>query len=152
MADDFDFEFYQLLNGGLAVDHVMKIGSVPYGTRLPLRWHARDVYLTAKDAQKIRFHQGHGMSGLSARAILKTIEDGDYYRNPLRGTDLQLEVILHDPEIEKRCFFLVLARDKADKGYFIRTFYRSNNMTRSKLKGAHRILWQSGKDYFKEIT
>jgi hypothetical protein len=151
MASDFDFEFHQLLNGGLPADYVMRIGTIPHGARLPFHWTAKDIYLTAKDAQKIRFHQTHGMSGLSARAILKTVVDGDYYRNPTRGTDLQLEVILHDPEIEKRCHFLVLARDKADKGFFIRTFYRSNSMTRSKLKGAHRILWQSGKDYFKEV-
>jgi hypothetical protein len=151
MMDDFDFEFHRLLNGGLLPDHAMRIGRIPFGVFLPIRWRAQEIYLTSRDAQKIRFHQSHGMTGLSARSILKTIEDGDYYRNPNRGTDLQIEVVLHDPLEPKRCHFLVLARDKEDRGFFVRTFYRMNNMTRSKLKGAERLLWQSKVDYFKGI-
>jgi hypothetical protein len=91
------------------------------------------------------------MTGLSARSILKTVEDGDYYKNSHRGTDLQLEVVFHDPLDPKCCHFLVLARDKEDRGFFVRTFYRANNMTRSKLKQAERLLWQSKIDYFKGI-
>ncbi|MCU0801899.1 MAG: hypothetical protein MUD11_08990 [Rhodobacteraceae bacterium] len=151
MIDEFDFNFHQLLYGGFPADHIMRIGHIPYSARLPRGWQSRNVFLTAKDAQKIRFHKEHGMDGLEARAILTTVEKGDYYRNPLRGTDLQIEVILHDPEIEKRCHFLVLARDKDDNGFFIRTFYRSNNISRSKLKGATRILRQSQNNYFKDV-
>jgi hypothetical protein len=148
---DFDFEFHRLMYGGLPPDHVMRIGRIPYGVLLPLNWHTREVYLTSKDAQKIRFHQSHGMTGLSARSLLKTVDVGDYFRNPNRGTQLQLEVVLHEPADPKRCCFLVLARDREDRGLFVRTFYRANNMTRSKLKGAERLLWQSQINYFKGI-
>ena len=152
MDDRFDFEFHRMLNGGSPPDHVMRIGQLPYGLVLLLDWKAREVYLTSRDAQKIRFHQSHGMTGLSARSILNTVEYGDYYRNPSRGTNLQLEVVLHHPDNPKCCHFLVLARDKDDKGFFVRTFYRANNMTRSKLKQAKRLLWQSKIDYFKDIS
>jgi hypothetical protein len=149
--NDFDFDFHRLLHGVLPPEQVMRIGKIPYGVALPVNWRSREVYLTSKDAQKIRFHQSHGMTGLSARSILKTVEDGDYYKNSHRGTDLQLEVVFHDPLDPKCCHFLVLARDKEDRGFFVRTFYRANNMTRSKLKQAERLLWQSKIDYFKGI-
>ena len=48
-----------------------------------------------------------------------------------------------------KAYFLVLARDKEDRGIFLRTFYFSGQMSRGKMKKARVILKQSTINYFK---
>jgi hypothetical protein len=148
-AVDFDFALYKLLNGGLPQDR-LQIGMVPDTVSRSLGWTARVVMLTRYDAMKIRFHGSHGMGAVAARAILRTLEDGDFYSHVNRGTDAQIEVVLHDPLDPKRCHFLVLARDTDDRAIFVRTFYRTNKMSRRKFVGGTVLLHQSGINFFKQ--
>ncbi|MCA3436016.1 MAG: hypothetical protein INF48_01700 [Rhodobacter sp.] len=147
-APDFDFVLYQLLNGGLPQDR-LRIGTIPLTVSRSLGWTANVVMLTKYDAMKIRFHGSHGMGAVAARAILRTLEVGDYYSHANRGTDSQIEVVLHDPLDPKRCHFLVLARDSEDRTIFVRTFYRTNKMSRRKFVGGAVLLNQSGINFFK---
>lgn len=76
------------------------------------------------------------------------IRHGDFYQSGKRGTIFQIEVVLHEDD-PRRAFFLVLARDKIDKGLFIRTFYYTSALSRSKMKSAQIIYKQSTIKYFK---
>lgn len=148
--DDPNFELYRFLNGDYPSSDQIRIGRLPDQVKSSMRWIASSIFLTRGDAQKLRFHGSHGMQANDALEMRQTIEKGDYYFHPGRGTKLQVEVILHDPKMHKRCYFLVLARNTEDTAVHFRTFFKTNNMTRSKLRLSHTILNQSGISYFKE--
>lgn len=78
------------------------------------------------------------------------ISSGDYYQTNDRGSPLQIEVVMHEPDNLKRCYFLVLARNIEDSAIFIRTFYYTKKMTRSKFKRATMLYNQSGFQFFKK--
>ena len=107
------------------------------------------MFVTTRDAQKIRYHPMHGMNAERGLQLPMVIRHGDYYRSARRGTELQIEVVLHEPDDPKRAYFLVLARNKEDTGLFIRIFYYSSGISRSKMKGAETLLKQSTMNFFK---
>ncbi len=148
----FDFRLFRLLHGDFPPNQSLIIARIPVFVQRKLGWICSSVHFSLKDAQKVRFHREHGMDYLQAYNIIPTITEGDFYQNPRRGNELTLEVVLHNPAVEKDCHFLVLQRDVADSGIFIRTFYRNKAMTRSKLRGSTCILNQSGLSYFKDVS
>ena len=113
-----------------------------------LGWNIRQVYLTISDAKKIRHHPMHGMDAAQGLALPLVIEKGDYYQLSTRGSKSQIEVILHE-ENPKRAYYLVLAKDRSDLGLFLRTFYRTSELSRSKMSKATVLLRQSEVEYFK---
>jgi hypothetical protein len=148
----FDFRLFRLFHGDFPARQSLVIARIPALVQRRLGWISSNVHFSLKDAQKVRFHHEHGMSYLHAYNIIPTIIEGDYYQNPRRGNDRTLEVVWHNPAIEKDCHFLVLQRNREDTGIFIRTFYRNKAITRSKLSGSTRLLNQSGLNYFKNIV
>jgi hypothetical protein len=116
-----------------------------------MKWPAVPVMLSARDAQKIRFHHQHGMPNVQAGVIMATILDGDYYKHN-RGGDFQVEVVHHAKEREKEIHFAVLAMDRDLSAIHLRTFFRTTNMSRSKFVGGRRLRWVSSVDYFKGVV
>ncbi len=105
--DDFAFALFQALNGGNFTGTPLRIGRIPDTLSKELGWATRDVYLSVKDAQKIRHHPMHGMDSKLAMHLPVTITNGDYYQLTNRATDLQLEIVLHEPESPRRAYYLV---------------------------------------------
>jgi len=91
----------------------------------------------------------HGMDASKSLQLPLVIRHGDYHRSSRRGTELQIELVLHELDNPKRAYFLVLSRNKEDTGIFIRTFYFSSELSRNKVNGATKLLVQSASDYFK---
>lgn len=91
----------------------------------------------------------HGMDAIKGMQLPMVVSHGDYYQSQKRGTELQIEVVLHELDAPKRAYFLVLSRNKEDTGIFIRTFYYNAEIPRSKMRGANRLVVQSGLNYFK---
>ncbi len=91
----------------------------------------------------------HGMDGMKGLALPMVIRRGDYYQSNKRGTHLQIEIVLHQPDNPKRAYFLVLARDKIDQGIFIRTFYFTAELSRNKMKDATEVLVQGTSNFFR---
>ncbi|WP_375259080.1 hypothetical protein [Citreimonas sp.] len=146
---DYDFSLFKLLNGGKRGGPPLCVGQIPARVTDALKWNARKVFLTYRDSQKIRHHQMHGMDASKGLALPMVVRNGDYYQSMKRGSEFQIEVILHEPD-PKRAYFLVLARDAQDKGIFVRTFYFNKSITRSKMKLAQRLFIQSDHEYFKK--
>lgn len=91
----------------------------------------------------------HHMDANTAILLPTVIERGDYYQSPNRGTDLQIEVVLHQPDALKRAYFLVLSRNRLDSAVYIRTFFFNAKLSRRKMEGATKLLIQSTHNYFK---
>ncbi|PZQ97671.1 MAG: hypothetical protein DI533_10880 [Cereibacter sphaeroides] len=127
----------------------MFLAKIPFSVSRTLGWVAQNVFITVRDAQKIRHHPMHGMDATKGLQLPMVIRKGDYYQSNRRGTVLQIEVVLHEMDNPKRAYFLVLSRNKEDTGIFIRTFYFSSELPRNKMKGASKILIQSTTNYFK---
>lgn len=147
VPSDPSFRLFSLLNGDESFSPLI-VGRIPYPAARRLGWSARNVFLSYKDAQKIAHHPMHGMDAMKGLFLPRVILDGDYYRSTKRGTDLQIEVVLHEPGNPKRAFFLVLSRNREDTGIFIRTFYFTSELSRNKMKSATRLFLQSGLDFF----
>lgn len=145
---DPEFRLFSLLSGDMTHCPLM-LTQIPLKAARKLGWAARNVFVTTKDAQKIAHHPMHGMDAVRGLALPMVIRRGDYYQSGKRGTDLQVEVILHEAGNPRRAYFLVLARNREDTGIFIRTFFFNAELSRSKMKGATRILIQSTTNYFK---
>lgn len=145
---DQEFRLYSLLHGE-ASNSPLLIGQIPTAVSKRLGWIARNVFVTLRDAQKIRHHPMHGMDAVKGLQLPMVIRNGDYFRSIGRGTELQIEVVLHQPDNPRRAYFLVLARDKPDTSIFIRTFYFNSEMSRNKMKNAEKLHIQSTVNYFK---
>ncbi|OYU18264.1 MAG: hypothetical protein CFE34_11475 [Rhodobacteraceae bacterium PARR1] len=145
---DPEFRLFSLLSGDLTYSPLL-LTQIPLKAARRLGWAARNVFVTIKDAQKIAHHPMHGMDAVRGLALPMVIRRGDYYQSGQRGTDLQVEVVLHEAGNPRRAYFLVLARNREDTGIFIRTFFFNAELSRSKMKGATRILSQSTTNYFK---
>lgn len=139
------------MHGGLPTSHCLQIGVLPGNVAYQLRWPYLPVLLSGKDAQKIRFHQKHGMPDIPPRTVLQTISDGDYYKSN-RGGVGQIEVVLHSPGRDREIHFAVLAINTERSAIHLRTFFRSTNTSRSKFKGSTRLHWASGVDYFRGLV
>lgn len=148
---EYEFQLYKLFNGGLPLDHKIPIGYLPSEVAWAMRWPSVPIMLSARDVQKIRFHQQHGMPDVQASIVMTTVSDGDYYTHN-RGGELQVEVVYHAPQREREIHFAVLAMDKTLRGMHLRTFFRTTNLSRSKFKGGSRLRWVSGVDYFKGLV
>lgn len=148
VSEDQEFRLFSLLHGEQSHSPLL-LGQIPQSVANLLGWSARNVYLTLKDAQKIRHHQMHGMDAVKGLALPMVIRQGDYYSSQQRGTDLQIEVVLHEFDNPKRAYFLVLARDRPDTGIFIRTFYFNAALSRSKMKNAVPLRISSTIKFFK---
>ncbi len=148
IPDDQEFRLFLLLHGEQTHAPLL-LAQIPLSVANALGWAARNVYMTIKDAQKIRHHEMHGMDAQKGLALPMVIRQGDYYSSNQRGTALQIEVVLHEQNNPKRAYFLVLARDKSDKGIFIRTFYFTSELSRNKMKGATALRINSNLGYFK---
>jgi hypothetical protein len=148
-SSDPNYELFLLLHGGQLSSAPLKVGMIPEIVSKELNWRARYVYVTKGDAQKMRFNPHHAMDGQKALTLPMVVAHGDYYQTKTRGTALQIEAVLHEPDNPKRSFFLALARDRTDTGMFLRTFYFSGELPRSKMRSAARLLKQSGIQYFK---
>ncbi|WP_141194761.1 hypothetical protein [Maliponia aquimaris] len=146
---EHEFQLFKLLNGGSLRSKHLHVANIPLSVADFLGWTARKVFISSADAQKIRHHPMHGMNAEKGLALPLVIKFGDYYQSRKRGSDLQIEIVLHEPE-PKRAYFLVLARNIEDTGLFIRTFYYNSKLSRSKMKGARSLLAQSPHRYFKE--
>lgn len=117
--DDFSFRLFQMLHGGLMHVGPMKVGDIPPQASAKLGWKATAVHVSYKDAQKLRFHKHHAMDQFRALQLPLVIGSGDYYRHVKRGTDRQIEVVLHEPDNPKRAYFLVLSRNEEDTAILI---------------------------------
>lgn len=148
VPSDASFRLYSLLKGDESFSPLL-VGRIPHAAANRLGWTARSVFLSYKDAQKIAHHPMHGMDATKGLRLPNVIHDGDYYRSTRRGTDLQIEVILHEEDNPKRAFFLVLSRNREDTGIFIRTFYFTSELSRNKMKTAQRLLMQSRMDFLR---
>jgi len=146
--EDPHFLLFCLLHGE-AKNSPLLVASIPPIVSKKLGWKARNVFLTVRDAQKIRHYPMHGMDASKSLQLPLIIRHGDYYRSSRRGTELQIELVLHELDNPKRAYFLVLSRNKEDTGIFIRTFYFSSELSRNKVNGATKLLVQSASDYFK---
>ncbi|MFN0115444.1 MAG: hypothetical protein ACKVPY_12280 [Paracoccaceae bacterium] len=146
--DDRDYLLFQLLHG-VGRPSPLQVGKIPAEVSRALRWRGRAVFLTQGDAKKIRFHPMHGMNAARGIYLPLVIEHGDYYQTQHRGTKLQIEVVMHEPDDPKRAYFLVLARDQEDTGIFLRTFYFSAELSRSKMRRATVLRDASKIGYFK---
>ena len=143
-----DFRLYSLLHGDYDYSPLI-VGKIPISVSKRLGRSARNVIVTIKDAQKIRHHPQHGMDATRGLALPIVIRNGNYYQSRSRGTVLQIEVILHQPDNPRRAYFLVLARDRADQNIYIRTFFFNAEMPRNKMKDAEKIHIQNTINYFK---
>lgn len=150
IPNDQEFRLFSLLHGE-QIHSPLLLGQIPQSVANKLGWSARNVFLTLKDAQKIRHHPMHGMDAIKGLALPMVIRQGDYYSSQHRGTEFQIEVILHEFNNPKRAYFLVLARDKPDTGIFIRTFYFNAALSRSKMKNAMPLRINSTISYFKQV-
>lgn len=142
------FRLFCLLHGQTGIASLC-LAKLPLAVANKLGWAARNVYVTLRDAQKIRHHPMHGMDAVRGLQLPMVIRQGDYYQSQKRGTELQIEVVLHEFDNPKRAYFLVLSRNKEDTGIFIRTFYFSSELSRNKMKNATRVLIRSTSNYFK---
>lgn len=142
------FRLFCLLHGS-AIQEPLCVAEIPISVSRKLGWIARKVFVTIRDAQKIRYHPMHGMDAVKGLQLPMVIRQGDYYQTQKRGTELQVEVVFHEPDNPKRAYFLVLSRNKEDTGIFIRTFYFSSELSRRKMKSAKRLHIQSTLNYFK---
>lgn len=147
--DDPQYSLFLALHGASVEESPFRIGKIPAEVAELLGWRSRDVMFTNRDAQKLRHHPMHGMDANRALHLPMVLSNGDYWQTRNRGTELQIEVVLHEPDQPNRAYFLVLARDKEDRGIFIRTFYFTAKLTRSKMKRAVCIRDRSGLAYFK---
>ncbi|PLL14561.1 hypothetical protein C0V75_03800 [Tabrizicola sp. TH137] len=141
------FRLYSLLNGEASFSP-LRVAEIPLPASRKLKWSARSVYITVRDAQKIAHHPMHGMDATKGLCLPTVIQDGDYFQSTKRGSDLQIEVVLHDAANPKRAYFLVLSRNREDTGIFIRTFYFTSELSRNKMKGATRLHIQSHHNFF----
>lgn len=148
IPNDQEFRLFSLLHGEVAHSPLL-LAQIPRSVAHKLGWSARNVFLTVKDAQKIRHHPMHGMDAQKGLALPLVIRQGDYYSSHTRGTELQIEVVLHEASNPKRAYFLVLARDKEDTGIFIRTFFFNSALSRNKMKLARPLRINSTLNYFK---
>jgi len=146
--DTREYRLYHLLHGDRTHDPLL-VGEIPYAVARKLNWSARKVFVTVKDAQKIVHHPMHGMNAVMGLQLPMVIARGDYYRSSRRGSEYQIEVVLHEPNNPKRAYFLVLSRNKEDTGIFLRTFYFNTELPRKKLSSAQRLMLQSTVNYFK---
>ena len=146
--NDQEFRLFSLLSGDTTHSPLL-MSRIPLKVSRSLGWAARDVYVTTRDAQKIAHHPMHGMDAARGLALPMVIRRGDYYQSARRGTELQLEVVLHEVGNPRRAYFLVLARNREDTGIFIRTFFFNAELSRNKMKDAKRILIQGTTNYFK---
>lgn len=143
-----EYRLFRLLHGDMSVPS-LTAGEIPFSVARKLGWATRKVTVTIKDAQKIVHHPMHAMDAIKGLQLPMVITHGDYYRNPQRGTPLQIEVVLHEPSNPKRAYFLALSRNQEDTGIFIRTFYYNAKLSRRRLAGAEKLLIQSVHNYFK---
>lgn len=141
------FVLFKFLNGGSVGENPISVGRIPDLAGTNLKWEAKEVYLSARDAQKIRHHPMHGMNAERGLALPLVIAKGDYYQIQKRGTQLQIEVVLHEPN-PRRAYYLVLARNREDTAIFLRTFYFTAELSRSRMKTAKPIYIQSNLNYF----
>lgn len=148
VSDGSEFRLFQMLHGGGTLDRLV-VGRIPTTVSRKLGWSARTVYLTRRDAQKIRFHPMHGMNATKGLHLPLVIANGDYYQTHNRGSELQIEAVLHEPDQPRRAYFLVLARDRGDTGLFLRTFYFTAKLSRNKMRHATTLLDASGTEFFK---
>ncbi|MES2433105.1 MAG: hypothetical protein V4586_04695 [Pseudomonadota bacterium] len=142
------FRLFCLLHGQTGIAPLC-LAQLPLAVTNKLGWAARNVFVSLQDAQKIRHHPMHGMDAVRGLQLPMVIRQGDYYQSQKRGTELQIEVVLHEFDNPKRAYFLVLSRNKEDTGVFIRTFYFSSELSRNKMKNATRLLIKSTSSYFK---
>lgn len=149
MSKDPEFHLFSLLHGASFGADPHPIAEIPSPVASTLGWKTRTVFLTRSAAQKIRHHPMHGMDAKTGLQLPMVIRNGDYYQTRNRGTPLQVEVVLHEPDNPKKAYFLVLARDMEDRGIFLRTFYFSGQMSRGKMKKARVLFKQSTINYFK---
>ena len=147
VPSDPSFRLYSLLNGEASFSP-LRVGDIPLPASRKLKWTARSVYITVRDAQKIAHHPMHGMDATKGLYLPTVIQDGDYFQSTKRGSDLQIEVVLHDAANPKRAYFLVLSRNREDTGIFIRTFYFTSELSRNKMRGATRLHIQSQHKFF----
>jgi len=149
--DDPEFQLFQFLNGGGLGTNPLPIAEIPREVAAALGWQSTTVYLSNRDAQKIRHHPMHGMDSQIGMQLPLVVRQGDYYQTSHRGSPLQIEVVLHRPDDPKRAYFLVLARDEHDKGIFMRTFYFTASLSRNKMKGAKKLRVLNNLSYFKQV-
>ena len=147
---DPSFPLFCLLHGDIPISPLL-IGQIPKAVAEILGWKCRKVFVTNRDAQKIRFHPMHGMDASRGIHLPIVIRHGDYFQSRRRGSNLQIEVVLHELQVPKRAYFLVLARNIEDTGIFIRTFYFNGEMSRNRMRDASSLLKQSSTDYFTNL-
>lgn len=148
VSQDQEFRLFCLLHGESQHSPLL-LSQIPEQVSHNLGWRARNVFITTRDAQKIRHHPMHGMDAVKGLQLPLVIRQGDYYQSRLRGSEFQIEVVLHELDNPKRAYFLVLSRDRQDRGVFIRTFYFTSALSRNKMKDATRLFVQSTISYFK---
>lgn len=129
----------------------MHLGELSLIATSKLGWPTNMVLVTKKDALKIRFHKDHGMSPNEALALVPTLQLGDIYQQKTRGDDRHVTIIWHEPEKPKRCHFMVLKLDRQNNGIYLRTFYRTSHMVRSKMKRSVCLHKRSKICFFKDV-
>lgn len=149
IPEDPEFHLFRLLNGGGIGQEPVPIAEIPEIVAERMGWTAKTVFLSSRDAQKIRHQPMHGMSSHLGLQLPLVIRQGDYYQTSNRGSPLQIEVVLHEIERPKRAYFLVLSRDKEDTGIFLRTFFFNSELTRNKMRDARVLRKLSSVDFFK---
>jgi hypothetical protein len=107
---DPEFRLFSLLSGDMTHSPLM-LTQIPLKAARKLGWAARNVFVTTKDAQKIAHHPTHGMDAVRGLALPMVIRRGDYYQSGKRGTDLQVEVILHEAGNPRRAYFFGLGAE-----------------------------------------
>lgn len=142
------YKLFQLLHGDRDQSPLF-VSSIPKVVASRLDWRSTKVFVTLRDAQKIRHHPQHGMDAMKGLQLPMVIRHGDYYQSQYRGSSLQLEVVLHELDKPKRAYFLVLCRNKEDTGIFLRTFYFSAELSRNKMANARKLMIQSTVNFFK---
>jgi hypothetical protein len=148
VQDTQDFRLFRLLHGDSHLSPLF-LTRIPRAVSLRLGWNAVNVFVTLRDAKKIRHHPMHGMNSEKGLHLPMVIRHGDYYQSTDRGSDLQVEVVLHEMDQPKRAYFLVLSRNKEDTEIFMRNFYFSSRLSRNKMKLARKVFIQSTVNYFK---
>ena len=146
--NDFSFRLFNLMHGGAIGSDPMQIATIPNRVMWLLRWRTDRVFITNRDAQKMRHHPKHGMDATRAMLLPTVISSGDYYQTNHRGSALQIEVVLHEPDAPKRAYFLVLSRNREDTGIFLRTFYFTGQLSRRKMRKARCLLDQNSIKFF----
>lgn len=146
---DPNYQLFLFLHGNSGDGSPLRVGEIPQSVAQALGWRTRTVFLSLRDAQKIRHHKHHAMNAEKGLLLPQVVKHGDYYQSNRRGHEQQIEVVLHEPDNNKRAYFLVLSRNAYDTGIFLRTFYFSGEITRSKMNGAKVLRHASGINYFK---